>query len=83
MINKLVSKGFKSIRVPVTWHNHLIDKKNIIDPNWMKRVKTIVDLCIKKGLYVMLNAHHDQAAFHMVKVTIQETVKKLNQRDFY
>ena len=61
MINKLVSKGFKSIRVPVTWHNHLIDKKYTIDPNWMKRVKTIVDLCIKKGLYIMLNVHHDQA----------------------
>ena len=61
MINKLVSKGFKSIRVPVTWHNHLIDKKYTIDPNWMKRVKAVVDLCIKKGLYVMLNVHHDQA----------------------
>jgi endoglucanase len=61
MINKLVSKGFKSIRIPVTWHNHLIDKKYTIDPNWMKRVKTVVDLCIKKGLYVMLNVHHDQA----------------------
>ena len=63
MIAKLVSKGFKSIRIPVTWHNHLIDQKYTIDPNWMKRVKAVVDICIKKGLYVILNVHHDQADY--------------------
>ena len=63
MIKKLVSKGFKSIRIPVTWHNHLIDQRYTIDPNWMNRVKTVVDLCIKNGLYVMLNVHHDQADY--------------------
>lgn len=50
MIDKLVAKGFKTIRIPVTWHNHLIDNNYTIDPNWMKRVKTVVDYCIKKGL---------------------------------
>ena len=63
MIQKLANKGFKSIRIPVTWHNHLIDQQYTIDPNWMKRVKTVVDLCIKNGLYVMLNVHHDQADY--------------------
>ena len=63
MISKLVSKGFKTIRIPVTWHNHLIDQRYTIDPNWMNRVKTVVDWCIKKGLYVILNVHHDQADY--------------------
>ena len=63
MIKKLVSKGFKTIRVPVTWHNHLIDKKYTIDPNWMNRVKTVVDMCLKNGLYVIMNVHHDQADY--------------------
>lgn len=26
-------------------------------------MKTVVDLCIKKGLYVMLNVHQDQADY--------------------
>ena len=26
MITKLVRKGFKSIRIPVSWHNHIIDQ---------------------------------------------------------
>ena len=65
MISKLVSKGFKSIRIPVTWHNHLIDQRYTIDPNWMNRVKTVVDMCIKKGLFLMLNVHHDQADYRV------------------
>ena len=63
MINALVSKGFKTIRIPVTWHNHLTDQKYTIDPDWMNRVKTIVDMCINKGLFVILNIHHDQADY--------------------
>ncbi len=63
MIDKLVSKGFKTIRIPVTWHNHLIDQQYTIDPNWMRRVKTVVDYCIKKGLFVILNVHHDNSNY--------------------
>ena len=59
MVDALVMKGFKAVRIPVTWHNHLIDKKYTIDPDWMKRVKTFVDWCIRRGLYVILNTHHD------------------------
>ena len=61
LIHYLVKTGFKAIRIPVTWHNHLIDDKYTIDPEWMKRVKTVVDWCIKAGLYVILNTHHDNA----------------------
>ena len=59
MIKGLADRGFKTLRVPVTWHNHLIDENYTIDPNWMKRVKEIVDWGIKYGLYVILNIHHD------------------------
>jgi len=61
MIDKLVAKGFKTIRIPVTWHNHIIDKSYTIDPAWMKRVKEIVDYCLKKGLFVIINVHHDNS----------------------
>ena len=61
MIVTLKEKGFKTIRLPTTWRNHIIDKKYTIDPNWMKRVKEIVDWCIDAGLYVILNDHHDNA----------------------
>ena len=59
IIKGLVKKGIKTIRIPVTWHNHLIDEKYTIDPEWMERVKEVVDWCIDNGLYVILNTHHD------------------------
>ena len=63
MIDALILKGFRAIRIPVTWHNHLIDDKYTIDPIWMKRVKRVVDWCIRKGLYVIINTHHDNAEY--------------------
>ena len=60
MIDGLAASGIKTIRIPVSWHNHIIDKKTYtIDPNWMKRVKTIVDWAIEDDLYVIINSHHD------------------------
>ena len=59
MIDALAASGIKTIRIPVSWSNHLIDEKYTIDPEWMKRVKEIVDWAIADGMYVILNSHHD------------------------
>ncbi len=50
--------GYKTIRIPVTWCNHLTDTNYTIDPKWMARVKQIVDWAIDAGYYVILNEHH-------------------------
>ena len=71
MIDSYVSKGFKSLRIPVTWHNHIIDNDYTIDPKWMKRVKTVVDWAYSKGLYVILNTHHDDAKYSEGNITHQ------------
>ena len=60
-IEALYTKGIRTIRIPVTWHNHLIDNSYTIDPEWMERVKTVVDWSLSKKLYVILNTHHDNA----------------------
>lgn len=62
MIDGIAASGIKTIRIPVAWHNHIVNKKNAyIDPAWMARVKQIVDWAIDDGLYVILNTHHDNA----------------------
>lgn len=53
-----IKSGYKTIRLPVTWKNHLIDNNYTIDPQWMARVKQIVDWSINAGYYVILNEHH-------------------------
>jgi len=59
MIKTVKNRGFNSIRIPVSWHNHLIDENYTIDPNWMSHTKEIVDWALKYDLVVILNSHHD------------------------
>ena len=61
LIDAVKAAGFKSIRIPCSWvMGHISDaEKCTIDPAWMKRVKEVVDYCIKDGLYVIINQHWD------------------------
>lgn len=59
MIQGLAKSGMKTIRIPVSWSNHIIDDKYTIDPHWMNRVKQIVDWAIESDMYVIINSHHD------------------------
>lgn len=58
-IRGIAAAGFNTIRIPVSWANHIMDSKYTIDPAWMKRVRQIVDWAIDENLYVILNDHHD------------------------
>ncbi|MBR1638670.1 MAG: cellulase family glycosylhydrolase [Treponema sp.] len=53
-----IANGYKTIRIPVTWYNHLIDSDYTIDPEWMAHVKQVVDWAINAGYYIILNEHH-------------------------
>lgn len=61
LIAAVKAKGFNTIRVPVTWFQH-VDKNNgyKIDDAWMARVKEIVDYCYEQDMYVILNLHHEE-----------------------
>ena len=58
LIKQVAASGFKTIRVPVSWHDH-VDKNFNISSAWLKRVKEVVDWCLDENLYVILNVHHD------------------------
>lgn len=59
LIKGVRAGGFKSIRLPVSWHNHVSGEADTIDPAWMDRVEEIVKMCLEEGFYVVLNTHHD------------------------
>ena len=58
IIDGVAAAGFKTIRIPVSWAKHM-DENYTIDPEWMNRVKTVVDWAIEDGMYVILKWHHD------------------------
>lgn len=63
MIIAVKNAGFKTIRIPISWHNHISDTSNYkIDSSWMARVKQIVDWAYNQDMYVIINIHHDNLA---------------------
>ena len=61
LIKMMKDAGFGAIRVPVTWYNHM-DKDGKVNAEWMKRVHEVVDYVINRGLYCIVNVHHDTGA---------------------
>ena len=59
LILSLKKYGFKTIRFPITWINFIDDKSFKVNPNWMKRVKEVVDLVVNENLYCIINIHND------------------------
>ncbi len=57
-IAALKAAGFNTIRIPVSWHNH-VDENFNISRAWLTRVKEVVDWCRDMDLYVIVNTHHD------------------------
>ena len=52
--------GFDSVRIPVTWAQHLGDAPDyIIDEEWLDRVNEIVDWVLELDMKAIINVHHD------------------------
>ena len=66
-IDYVSSLGFNAIRIPVSWYYHCYRDSAgnlIVHPDWLKRVKEVVDYCIDNDMYVFLDSHHDKELFH-------------------
>lgn len=62
MFTVVKDMGFNAVRIPTTWYNHT-DADGTIDPEWMARVREVVDYAYDQGLYVILNSHHEEWLF--------------------
>jgi endoglucanase len=60
LIDSIKAAGFNTIRIPTAWFCHSDTISSTIDPQWMARVKEVVDYCMKDDLYVILNMHWDK-----------------------
>jgi aryl-phospho-beta-D-glucosidase BglC (GH1 family) len=53
--------GFTSIRIPITWKDHILNTSPFtIDQVWLNRVDSIVTWGLNKGLYIIINIHHEE-----------------------
>ncbi len=58
----LKQAGFNAVRIPITWgydSRTLTEPPYTIDSTFMARVDTVVTWALEKGLFVIINAHHE------------------------
>lgn len=86
LIKKVKAAGFKTIRIPVSYLNHIGSAPNYtINTAWLDRVKTVVDYAYNEGLYVVINIHGDgfnsiQGGWLLVNSGNQAAIKEKYQR---
>lgn len=73
-INYVKECGFTSIRIPVSWSNH-VDENNVIDEAWMNRVTEIVNYAVDAGFYIIINSHHDCDKYYPTEEHYEESEK--------
>lgn len=60
LIDKVALRGFKTIRVPVTWRFHQGSSPNYtVEKAWLDRVEEVVNYVRANNMYVIINVHHD------------------------
>jgi Endoglucanase len=75
IIHKYAEAGFKTVRIPVTWSEHM-DANYNISPAFLARVEEIVNYVLEEGMYAIIDAHHDDNFFYIPdKTHEQETTK--------
>lgn len=59
MIQAVHDAGFNTIRIPISWHDHMDPETFAVSEAWLNRVQQIVDWAIELDMYVIINSHHD------------------------
>jgi endoglucanase len=60
LVDAVHAAGFKTLRLPVTWTNHLgAAPSYTIDSTWMGKVKQTAQWALDAGMYVFVNTHHE------------------------
>lgn len=58
IIDAYADAGFTTIRIPVSWHQHVDEQFNISDV-WLSRVEEVVNYALNRDMHVIINIHHD------------------------
>lgn len=60
MIDMIANQGFNTIRIPVTFAEHVGQAPDYkIDEAWLDRVQEIVDYAMNDEMYILLDTHHE------------------------
>lgn len=75
MIDAVKKAGFNTVRIPVSWGEHM-DSQGNVSKEWLDRVQEVVDYAYGNGMYVILNTHHDTGWIKLDADSEKEVTKK-------
>ncbi len=53
--------GFQCVRIPIRWDEHTQTSPPYhVDDAWMNRIEQVVDWGLSRGLFIVINAHHEE-----------------------
>jgi endoglucanase len=60
MVQAVQAGGFKTMRIPVTWTDHIGPAPTYtVDSAWLDKVEQVVKWVLAAGMYAIVNTHHD------------------------
>lgn len=59
MIDKIKGAGFTTLRVPVSWDDHVSGSAFTIASSWLDRVEEVANYGIANNMFVIINIHHN------------------------
>lgn len=80
LIDGVKAAGFNAVRIPCAWNSRLVADAEpyTIKPEWLKRVREVVDYAYGNGMYVIINTHWDGGwlELHANAADCEKVVKK-------
>ncbi|WP_410645575.1 glycoside hydrolase family 5 protein [Amycolatopsis sp. lyj-346] len=86
LIDKVKAAGFRTIRIPVSYLNHIGAGPNYqVNAAWLNRIQQVVDYAYRRGMYVLINMHGDgyksiNGAWLICDAADQATIKAKYQK---
>lgn len=59
LLKYIKAEGFDTIRVPVSYVDHMEEDGLTIKKDWLDRVQQVVDWCVEEDLFIIINIHHE------------------------
>ena len=80
MIDAIRAKGFKTLRVPITWqYNISAAPEYTIEKKFLDRVEEIVNYGLDNDMYVIINIHHDEEIISPTKEKFAQSIKAVTR----
>ncbi len=68
--------GFSTVRIPVTWFQHLDENGNISE-EWMNRVNEVADYVLESGMNAVINVQHDDQSWLIADKAHEEQSREM------